>query len=335
MADKTTSGDTGVRDPEVRVAAPEARNSVLDWLLVRQELRRAHANAAQFSAGQREHLRRAQLALELGELALEPGNAVRSGSTAPLAANLFRQAIYWALLAQRARAEPVSPERLWAEADPKLLQSLADNEGELASLASAIRSTFIELADGKEEEQRANALQLRRAARRLLVTTQDVLWRLERAKLKRFMRFFLLLVGPALAIVLLWPSKVDLARGMRWRTSSIGIECHPEKSDCGGVATNILFHTKVENDPWFEYDFGTPLTFSSLTIQNRSDYGPERAVPLVVEVSNDDKSFTEIARRTESFSKWSPRFAAQHARYLRLRVARESILHLESIKVHP
>jgi hypothetical protein len=315
---------------------PKGRgNPIVNWLLVRRELGQAQAEAARLTVEQREYLRRAKVALELGELAFAPGNAVRSGSTAPLAANLFRQAVYWALLSQRAQTEPIDPEQLWAETDPSVARTVAGNEGELAYLTIVMRSTFIELAQGTDEAQRACAVQMRRVANRLVTNAQRVLWRVEWAKLKRIVRLAIAVIVPVLALIWFWPPKVDLAKGTPWRVSSIGTECHPEKSDCGGVKTDILFHTRLEKDPWVEYDFGSPVEFSSLTILNRSDYGPERAVPLVVEVSNDGKSFTEVVRRADPFATWKPSFTRQRARYLRLRVARESILHLEAVKVHP
>lgn len=313
---------------------PARGGAIIDWLLVRSELAQARAAATQLTSEQQEFVRRAKLALELGELAFRPGNAVRSGSTAAHASNLFRQAVYWALLARRRTTGPISPEQLWAELGRSLPPSLAGDEAEEAFLARAMRSTFVEFAQDSEEAQRASAVRLHRVAKRMVSDVQRVNWRLEWAKLKR-----LVLVGLALAIlssavIWLWPPKVDLAKGKPWRVSSIGAECHPEKSECGGAKTNILFHTRQEQDPWFEYDFGAPISFSSLTIRNRSDYGPERAVPLVVEVSNDDKSFTQIARREAQFSTWEPSFKTR-ARYLRLRVARESMLHLEAVAVHP
>lgn len=310
-------------------------NRMLDWLLVREELARAQAEAAQLTPEQREFLRRARVALELGELVLAPGNAVRAGSTAPFAADLFRQAVYWALLTQRPSAAPISPEQLWAQTDREVLQPVAGNEGEYAYFAIAMRSSFIELADGTEEAQRAGALQLRRAATRLVGVAQRAQWRVEWAKLKRIARIALVVLIPALIAVALWPRQVDLARGVPWHTSSVGAECHPDKSECGGGRTDILFHTRLEQDPWFEYDFGTPVAFSALTVLNRSDCCQDRAVPLIAEVSNDDQSFKEIARHDAAFDVWKPKFATQHARYLRLRVARDSILHLEAVKVHP
>lgn len=313
-------------------------NRFFNWLFARTELARAREAVGHLTAEQREYVRRGKVAFELGELALAPGNAVRSGSTAPHAANLFRQALYWALLAHAPQHAHQAPEAVWAAVDAELLKPLALKDDEFARLTVAMRSTFVELADGTPADQRATAELLRRTANRLVTNSQRVLWALDWAKTKRLLRLFAFATAcliPVALTIALWPPKPDLAKGKPWHTSSIGIECHPEKSECGGVTTDILFHTKLEPNPWFEYDFGAPIAFSSLTIRNRSDYGPERAVPLVVEVSNDDKKFQEIARRNDSFSTWKPSFPTQHARYLRLRVARESMLHLEAIQVHP
>ena len=337
MADANDGTMTNIPEADApRAELPKVKgNRILDWLLVRRELAQAEANAATFTTEQREFLRRAQLALELGELAFAPGNVVRAGSTAPLAANLFRQAVYWALLVQRPKGGPVTPEQLWAEADRSLVQTVAGNEGELAYLTSAMRSTFIELADGTEEAQRANAVTLRRAANRLVATAQRVIWRLEWAKLKRIIRVSSVVLVPALAIILLWPAKRDLGKGAAWYTSSTHAQCHPEKSECGGAKSDILFHTSQDQDPWFEYDFATPVAFSSLEIRNRSECCQERAIPLVVEVSNDNKVFREVARRTDPFLTWSPKFPTERARYLRLRVLQNTFFHLEYVKVHP
>ncbi|HYQ00895.1 MAG TPA: discoidin domain-containing protein [Polyangiaceae bacterium] len=308
---------------------------VVDWLLARTELAQARAAASEFTSEQREFLRRAKLALELGELAYAPGNTVRSGSTAPLATNLFRQAVYWALLSQRPKGDPISPEQLWSETDRSVLQSVAGNDGEYAYLSVVMRSTFVELAEGTEEAQRTGAAQLRNVAKRVVSNAQGVIWRFEWAKVKRVLRVGLVLLVPVAAVIALWPEKRDLAKGVPWHVSSSAAECHPDKHECGEVKTDILFHTALEKNPWFEYDFGAPIAFSSLTIKNRSDYGQDRTVPLVVEVSNDDKSFTEVAKREAVFDVWKPSFPTQHARYLRLRIPRDSMLHLEAIKVHP
>jgi F5/8 type C domain len=128
---------------------------------------------------------------------------------------------------------------------------------------------------------------------------------------------------------------VDLAAGKPFTLSSTWNVCHPEQGECGGYPTRIAFHTHEQQSPWYQVDLGAPTTFSSLSIRNRTDTALWRAVPLVLEVSDDGATFVEVARRTDVFVDWDPHFPARQARYVRLRVDRVSTLHLESVGVHP
>lgn len=136
-------------------------------------------------------------------------------------------------------------------------------------------------------------------------------------------------------LLLIHSGPVDLAAGKPFTLSSKWADCHPEKNECGGFPTRILFHTQSEPSPWYQVDLGAPTTFSSATITNRQDMAMPLAVPLVVEVSDDGKTFREVARRNEVFTVWFATFPPQTARYCRLRVDRLSTLHLESVQVHP
>jgi len=306
----------------------------LDWLLVLSEISQAAEGAALLTPERREFLRRAKVASELAAQARR--DRLESGSTTALALDLFRQSIYWALRAQGPPNGQTSVEAVWSESQDAVLASVKAGEGELAELTSIFRSTFIELAERSPERQRALAKLCSRSSARLIVSAQKPLWRLEWARMKRVVRVLLVVLPtPLLILATLWWQNRDLARGMPWHTSSVEMECHPDRSECGGNPTNILFHTKLENSPWFEYDFGSPLQFSSVTIRNRTDYRPDLAVPLVVEASDDRKTYRELARRREVFLTWHPHFATQRARYLRVRALSKTYLHLEAIKVQP
>jgi hypothetical protein len=63
------------------------------------------------------------------------------------------------------------------------------------------------------------------------------------------------------------------------------------------------------------------------------DGGAERAVPLILEVSNDGKSYRKVAERTRPFSTWNAKFESTDARYVRLRSPRKTMLHLERVSV--
>ncbi len=127
----------------------------------------------------------------------------------------------------------------------------------------------------------------------------------------------------------------NLAEGKPWRTSSKWIDCDPTIGRCGPHVTRILFHTNEDEAPWFELDLGMPTEFSSVSVQNRSDHLPERAVPLIVESSDDQQTWKELARRDETFSTWRAKFPTTTARFVRLRVPRRTFLHLEAVRVHP
>jgi hypothetical protein len=126
----------------------------------------------------------------------------------------------------------------------------------------------------------------------------------------------------------------DIAAGQPWRASSSGDECHPDERSCAGTRTRILFHTLDEENPWFEVDLGQSRHFSAVTVDNRSDCCGERAIPLVIEVSDDQTTWREVARNEELFTTWRAQVGAQQARYVRLRVPRKTMLHLEAVHVH-
>lgn len=127
----------------------------------------------------------------------------------------------------------------------------------------------------------------------------------------------------------------DLARGKAWRTSSVALECKPREHQCGKTRTDIFFHTNNEQEPWFEIDLSQPTTFSSMTVRNRMDMGVGRAVPLVVEVTDDHVTWREVVRRVDPFLTWESAFPPVTARYVRLRVLKKTWFHLEAVEVHP
>jgi F5/8 type C domain len=148
------------------------------------------------------------------------------------------------------------------------------------------------------------------------------------------------LAGCLIAALAVWGvskarQPVDLALGKPWTTSSKFADCRPALGDCGGYPMTVFFHTIAEAEPWFRIDLGQPTAFSALTVVNRKDMLRPRAVPLVLEVSDDGATYREVQRHNEVFDVWTPQFPTVTARYVRLRVARHSTLHLEAVQVHP
>jgi hypothetical protein len=318
-----------------------ARRSVRRWLLDSDGIAAARAALPAATPVRNELMRRAQLCCELARRLSEDGAALRYGSTAAMVAAIYLEAAYWALLA--ARPDPARPaaDTLWEES-ATTLQALGYTSDRLDALKNLFvtQRPSIEFADLPEAQQLTVLADLRELALRTISAEDAPLLALQQRLARRAIKLGVLLV---VLIAVVWGgvtramTKPNLALGKPWRTSSVFAVCNPSEQECGGVQTKIFFHTVEENSPWFEYDLGAPVQFSSLTVRNRTDDGQSkaRAVPLIAEVSNDQKSYREIARQTEKFRVWSPHFAPQRARYIRLRVGRKSILHLEDVQVHP
>lgn len=316
---------------------PKGRGkAIVEWFWRGRALARARAAAGQITSEQRDLFARARAAFDLAERTLTP-DGTRSIA---LAADLFRQAAYWALLARSPQLGRPPAEALWTASDQSVLIEAAGGADGLAALRPLIESSFTDLADRPLAEQRTVADKLEQFASRLIVLGRQPLIRLEEVRIQRFFGLSLL-VACVIALSFLGHAgyrfatkRPNLAAGKPWTASSEYAKCHPDVGECGGTNTYMFFCTKSEDRPWFEYDFGAPLQFSSMTIVNRRDFGPDRAIPLVVEVSNDRKTYTEVARRTEVFDTWRPKFPVQNARYLRLIVPRVTFLHLEAVEVH-
>lgn len=118
---------------------------------------------------------------------------------------------------------------------------------------------------------------------------------------------------------------------VRWRTSSKYADCLPAKRNCGGVTTDIFFHTREEESAWIEFDLNAAKQIREVRMKNRSDYGPERAVPLVIEVSMDQKAWEQVAQRNEVFDEFTAKFEPKNTRYVRLRKLGNGYLHLEGV----
>jgi hypothetical protein len=125
----------------------------------------------------------------------------------------------------------------------------------------------------------------------------------------------------------------DLSLGKPWVTSStLEQVCASPLHHCG-VEKGYFFHTQEEASPWIEIDLQREERFSALRVFNRQDCCDDRAVPLVIEVSTDHQHWREVVRKTETFGEWKAKFAPISARWVRLRIARRSLLHLFDVRV--
>ena len=224
-------------------------------------------------------------------------------------------------------------ERQAAAAIAALLHGAAQNEPGLDQ-ARVLLARFTAAEDAPPTREKLASLEaVVRTLRRPRPGRAVSIWRAVSAAPRRAaLVTFCLLAALALGIWLYLPR--DLAKGAPFRTSSVWAVCDPEKLLCGGFYMEIFFHTHIENEPWIEFDLGTPQKVSRLFVRNRHDFR-ERAVPLVVEVSNDRKTFREVIRRDRVFGAWLAEFRPVETRWVRLRVAKhQTALHLETVEIY-
>jgi hypothetical protein len=126
----------------------------------------------------------------------------------------------------------------------------------------------------------------------------------------------------------------DLAREKPWRTSSTynNMGCASPQQQCS-ESPDFFFHTREESNPWLEIDLGQPTQFTGMRVINRRDCCFERAVPLIIEVSDTQEGFREISRRETSFNSWLATFAPTKARYVRVRAPSRTSLHLAQVRI--
>ncbi len=335
--------DRGVgREPEV---ADTVLARGLEWFWRGKALAAARGRSAAAGTRERELERRARVAAQLAGQAYEPRERFIDGSATFLAAELYREAAYWAL-----RALPALPANaavgnpgagaLWASIDPELLETVAPDAPALEALRrSFVELDFVAFAELAEDEQARSVERLGAFTALLLErldTTQrvvDALW-LERLMHCGLVGLMLVLAAVvAVAVDRLGP---DLASGKTWRASSdLGVPiCHSPEQTCDD-SPYYFFHTRAEHNPWIEIDLGAPSTFTKVRVENREECCYERAVPLVLEVSDDRKQWHQRAWRKQEFTSWTAQLPPTTARFVRLRVKGQGPLHLKAVRVLP
>jgi hypothetical protein len=269
-----------------------------------------------------------------------------------MACELTRQATYWALLAEREvrtprqgdlpgpRERPTFAE-LWPGANASVIALAAGGEAEADFLGSHVRETSLAaFADMDRAQCMRITLGLRRVARALLSEVDASDREIDRIWMRRILRIGgVLVLGAAVAIAatstMNWlERRRDVAHGRPWTASSnFGSGgCQSPVQSCSDSPT-FFFHTQEEANPSFTIDLESVQRVSGVHVVNRGDCCLERAVPLVVEVSLDQKVWQRVAQRTAEFSDWKATFRTIPARWVRLTVERRTMLHLQEVRV--
>jgi hypothetical protein len=290
---------------------------------------------------------RARVALEVADRALHPSEPFAHGTAEGTACELYAQAVYWALSARMELERPSGasieslepPSVLLDHADPRVLAS-AEGAASVQRVRDLLSKSFIDLAQLEAKDRTTGAKQLRAFAQRLLEPLDSEQRRLERRWARRAARLIGVLAALGVAsLVMRWIGEGrertrDLAPKATWNANPFWMGCESPAQECPDHQ-DFFFHTHEAMDPSITFDLHEERQISALSIENRRDCCGERAVPLVVEVSSDGRTFTEIARRTKQFISWHPHFRTVRARWVKLHVADRTMLHLARVRILP
>jgi len=299
---------------------------------------------------------RAQLAQFLAQSAFRPHDPLPYSGADAVACELSREAIHWALLALREAKQAPSAEAaqapspdsptlatLWSEADRESLEHAAGAPGEAERLhADLLGKSFADFAELDPGQQAVAAKRLHAFAERLLEPLARPQHAQERTWVARVQLVFVVLGALVLLAMLGKPLKDrydltrDLAPTASWKASSLYRECwcdSPAQS-CGNCP-NFFFHTENEDRPYVVFDLHSVQALSAVVVENRRDCCGERGLPLLVQVSSDEKNWKTVATRKDEFTTWRASFPTEHARWVKLLVPNHNMLHLASVRLLP
>jgi len=260
----------------------------------------------------------------------------RPDAALPAIIGLLRESATWSLSAAAADPAPASPAEALARTSPELLAQTLPDEATRERVCAAFAEPADAWARRSPEEQQRAFRELGAFSTALLRRLTFTRRRLRSLLMRRTVisLAFGVIVFAGAEIALTMHFRPSLTAGRPWRASSALDICRPKDHYCADAVTDIFFCTTDENNPWVEYDLGERKTFRQLVVENRKDCCPDRAVPLALEVSDDQKEWHEVIRRNETFSTWRTSLPTTRARYVRLRVMRRSILHLDSFDLY-
>ncbi len=316
------------------MTAPGVTNRVFDWFFRGAALREARAGLPDRDEPRELAARQAKLLCEVARRVAETADPLPPGARPAVSLALCRDAIYWALAARHARAgePPTDLRALWDASNPQVVgaaPSPPDNQE-----SAALRRTLFDDYDPRSLAVTAHdAARARAFAEGLVFDLDGPRRRVVRVLTQRWLRVGLVAAALVALVVGVRVSTLgpDLAAGKPFRLSASwpGWAACMANNGCNG----LMFQTDEGDEPWVEIDLGAPRKVHRVEVVNRGSCCADRAVPLIVELGGDRRAWTQVARRDAPFGSWTAKFAPRTARYVRLKVLRRSVLHLQSIAV--
>lgn len=122
----------------------------------------------------------------------------------------------------------------------------------------------------------------------------------------------------------------EVSLGARWVASS-HYGFYRMNGILGHSEAPFFFHTEVEPSPSLEIDLRRTFEIRRAIIENRRECCIARAVPMVIETSQDHVNWMTVAKQPLPFETWRVDFGRRPVRWVRLRVLRRSTLHLSDV----
>jgi len=279
------------------------------------------------------HLGRAIASMKVGDRLADTILVARRDAAAEAALAAYGQGLLWAVTAQT-DDPPGDVDEALARIAPELLGA-AGGERALARAREALARTTFDRARMTETDQIADLTAVRAVLGGVIQSLRSRRPSPRRLVATRAIRIGMIAAAVAIMIaevVALW-RPTDLAAGKPWTASSMDWSCDPGLGMCRGMPIGIFFQTREEDSPWVRIDLGSAQWLSSITVINRRDCCAERAIPLLLEIGMDGAHFWKVAEQRAIFQEWKATFPRVLARFVRARVNRRTILHLERISV--
>jgi hypothetical protein len=327
---------------------PPRVRALVEWFTRSDAIRAAKSDPAALDARQRSMLARARGALLVAERVSpsdgatvpldDAGDEMARASTA-LAA--LRDAVSWALAAHTAET-PGSLAEAWERVDAESLEGAAGSGDELARARRALFADDALTRSARSiDETRADLAAARRFAKTLIDRLEARATRSARLHAERWIRIVsvaALFVAVALAIDLVFiVRRPDLVPRAHWTASSADLGWPIAGVGMSGprAGADVFFHTREQENPFVQFDLGSVRSIARVLVVNRTDCCQERAVPLAIEISNDARRWTEVARNSSPFDSWDELFwRRRRARYVRFVARRRTVLHLTRVEIH-
>jgi F5/8 type C domain-containing protein len=283
-------------------------------------------------AGKEQMLARAKLFAEVARRTESPFDALPVSDASAALIVLWQEATFWALSALGGGSSHRNLRAAFEAAPRDVVVQAAGGKDWLPSVEQALLLDARDVhVDEDSSGSRPETATLAKFARSLISYLETPTRELDRKRVRRSSIWLVAvlaslgaLAGFGLSRRYNLPNRISAAKRS---TSSEYSPCRAA-GDCG----NALFHTQEEDQPWVLYDLGTVLELHSIEVQNRTDCCYDRAVPLVVETSNDGESWIEQTRTERAFTTWSADLRVR-ARFIRLRADRRTYLHLGAVVV--